>query len=282
MLRQDYKDFEIIIVDDGSTDNTRDILNEYNDERIRYIRHSENKGMALALHTGLDNIKGEWFTLLDSDDEMMPNALSTMLKVPKEIDIRINAITCNCIDAYTGKFSGKGLSKDQYLDYITIIKKCRGEFWGLTKTELLPKRNNELFLGAIWYKINKIAIRYYIHKALRIYHSNVGDNYSLRMEKINSINFQREKITVESIFNQTEMIEDYKKYGKDFYIQLCFRAGIVYGVLDEKTELLKYLKELFMYPFQIKKIIILINIFLFGKKGYIIFLKIKEFLKRIY
>lgn len=66
LLEQSFKDFETIVVDDGSTDNTRDIINSYGDS-IKYI-YQQNHGPASARNTGIEASKGEYIALLDSDD----------------------------------------------------------------------------------------------------------------------------------------------------------------------------------------------------------------------
>src|SRR4030067_2423942 len=103
VLRQDYGNWELIIVDDGSTDDTSIVLSKYQDKRIKTIHHTRNQGVTAAGNTGLDHMSGEWFTLLDSDDEMMPDALSTMVR-GLGMDTAINAVTCNCIDFVTREF----------------------------------------------------------------------------------------------------------------------------------------------------------------------------------
>src|ERR1035437_5927629 len=76
--RQTCEEWEVIVVDDGSTDGTSDFLGELAHPRIRVCRHSSNRGVTAAKNTGLDQIRGDWFTTLDSDDEMVPEALDEM------------------------------------------------------------------------------------------------------------------------------------------------------------------------------------------------------------
>ena len=76
-LSQTYKDFEIIVVDDGSTDNTKSVLIKYGD-RIRYF-HQQAKGQSAARNFGIREAKGEYVAFLDSDDVWLPSKLETYL-----------------------------------------------------------------------------------------------------------------------------------------------------------------------------------------------------------
>lgn len=75
VLSQDYNDFEIVVVNDGSTDRSADIVMKIDDSRIRLIEQ-ENGGPSKARNTGVRNAKGEWIVFLDADDEFVPEALN--------------------------------------------------------------------------------------------------------------------------------------------------------------------------------------------------------------
>jgi glycosyltransferase involved in cell wall biosynthesis len=74
-LRQSYRDFEIVLVDDGSTDNTGEIIKGICDERIHYISHERNRGYSVACNTGIAAITGDLVGFLDSDDIWTPDYL---------------------------------------------------------------------------------------------------------------------------------------------------------------------------------------------------------------
>lgn len=78
VLDQSFTDFDLIVVDDGSTDNTPEILRQF--EGIQQIRLEENQGVSFARNQGIAQAKGEWIAFLDSDDLWKKNKLATQMK----------------------------------------------------------------------------------------------------------------------------------------------------------------------------------------------------------
>jgi glycosyltransferase involved in cell wall biosynthesis len=79
VLAQTYPHVEVLVVDDGSTDSTREIIRSIDDPRVRYI-YTANKGNYFARNTGLKEAKGEYIAFLDSDDTFLPQKLSKQLE----------------------------------------------------------------------------------------------------------------------------------------------------------------------------------------------------------
>lgn len=87
VLNQTYKNWELIIVDDCSTDNTDEIVASFNDERIRYFRNEKNSGAALTRNRAIREARGEWIAFLDSDDLWMPQKLEYQIKFMQKNDL---------------------------------------------------------------------------------------------------------------------------------------------------------------------------------------------------
>lgn len=89
VLNQTYKDFELIICDDGSTDETPTVVSQWDDSRIRYIRHANNIGRSKNMRSGFDVAQGNYFIKFDDDDALTPEFLEktvAVLEVEPSVD----------------------------------------------------------------------------------------------------------------------------------------------------------------------------------------------------
>ena len=79
VLAQTFQDLEVIVVDDGSTDHTSEVIQQIGDARVEIIRHTRNQGAAEARNTGMKAAGGKYIAWLDSDDEWLPDKLQVQL-----------------------------------------------------------------------------------------------------------------------------------------------------------------------------------------------------------
>ena len=117
VINQTYQDIEIIVVDDCSTDNTEEIIKELqkHDKRIRYIRHKENKGAGTARNTGIEEAKGIYIALQDSDDEWLPEKLEKQMQVFETVSADVGVV-------YSGAWRIKNNEKT-YIPFYRIKQK---------------------------------------------------------------------------------------------------------------------------------------------------------------
>jgi len=119
VLNQTYPHVEIHVVDDGSTDNTREIMEQYKDDPRVYYYYQENQGQALAKNRGIEESKGEYVAFLDADDMWKPDKLDKQLplfKTSEEIGVVYSDV------AYMdgeGNILPKKSNKNYYSGWIT-------------------------------------------------------------------------------------------------------------------------------------------------------------------
>jgi glycosyltransferase involved in cell wall biosynthesis len=187
VLSQTYQDFEIIIVDDASTDNTEEVVSSFNDDRIRYIRHEENKGEAAARNTGIKAARYDYIAYQDSDDEWSPEKLARQIELLEDTSPEVGVI-------YTGFWRTENHGRT-YIPFSWVRQKngdihkelLKGNFIGspvvlikkecFSKVGLFDERLHNLVDWDMWLRISK---RYHfrcIDAPLAIAHYN-SDNVS--------------------------------------------------------------------------------------------------------
>ena len=108
VLSQTFRDFELLVVDDASTDGTGDLIGSYDDERIRYFRHETNRGTSAARNTGLANSNGDYISFLDSDDEWHRSKLEMQVSWLEEASPEAVATYCDVVRMREGAIKQLG------------------------------------------------------------------------------------------------------------------------------------------------------------------------------
>ncbi len=122
--QQSYTDFEVIMIDDGSKDNSAEICAKISaeDSRFNYY-HQENAGVSTARNNGLKKAKGEYIAFVDSDDEIESNYLQVLSDICEEVDIAVCDTVIKHDDKEVNRFTGDFiLSRDEALNLLLTRK----------------------------------------------------------------------------------------------------------------------------------------------------------------
>jgi len=184
LAAQTYRDFEWLIVDDGSTDDTEFLVRGWQAEAafpIRLIRQ-EHGGKHVAFNRGVREAHGELFLTLDSDDACVPNALERFRHywygIPEEQRTGFSAVTGRC-RTQDGKLIGPPFSTDP-LDSDSLEMAYRygmaHEKWGFQRTDVLRRfpfpedvEGNYVPESYVWHRIARHYRTRYVNEALRVY-----------------------------------------------------------------------------------------------------------------
>lgn len=151
VLAQTFSDWELIIVDDASTDNSIEIIKKYcDDTRIKLICHDKNKGLKESIKTALKYAKGEWIAFVESDDTITQNALEKRLQT--KADIVFNGVNLIGNEEWIEEVQKQVYKTENYLSKISfpanIFKKFDTQNPVLTLSSVMIKRElltEELF-----------------------------------------------------------------------------------------------------------------------------------------
>lgn len=121
VLAQTYTDFELIVINDCSTDNTVEIVNSFDDERIRLISNEKNLGVSRTRHNGVEAARGEWIAILDSDDMWKPDKLMKQVELQAQTNAEL-LYTGSAFIREDGTDIDWVLHVPAKLDYKTLLK----------------------------------------------------------------------------------------------------------------------------------------------------------------
>lgn len=109
VLNQTFEEFELIVVDDASSNATSQVVASFGDPRVHYIRHDQNRGGAAARNTGIANSNAEYVAFLDDDDEWYPEKLARQMRrmLASEPEVAVVYTGYRVVDRATGKVCGR-------------------------------------------------------------------------------------------------------------------------------------------------------------------------------
>jgi glycosyltransferase involved in cell wall biosynthesis len=157
---QTYKDLEILVCDDGSNDNTKEIIKELQkkDQRIKWISGIHSGKPATPRNRGIRKIQGEWIAFLDSDDEWLPKKLEKQLRIMKKTNLKASSTNAFRFIPFKKEKKIYNTFKKQKISFTDLIK--RNEI--ITSSVFLHKT---LFKNDYYFPENKFL--------------KIGENYFL-------------------------------------------------------------------------------------------------------
>jgi len=147
MLEQTYKNWELIIVDDGSTDHTAAVVHSYIEKHpsIRYYKLEKNAGACIARNVGLENAKGEFISFLDSDDEYLPSKLEDQVNCFLHSTVsNLGVVSCGRQDMREGKVYSTWIPKHRGNVLRKLVQRDRigaGTPFLMVKKEIIERFN---------------------------------------------------------------------------------------------------------------------------------------------
>ncbi len=187
VLTQTYTNWELIIVDDCSTDNTDEVVKSFlSDDRIKYIKNEKNSGAAFSRNRALCEAKGKWIAFLDSDDLWLPEKLEKQIEFMEKNDYHFSYTNYIEIDEES-KTNGKRVTGPKKITKYGMYNYCwmgcltvmyDAETIGLIQIADIKKNNDY----AMWLKVCKKADCYLLDEVLAKYRKRSGSisNHSYR------------------------------------------------------------------------------------------------------
>ncbi len=244
---QTFRDFEWIVIDDGSTDNTESLIESFRDNsdiRIVYIKQ-ENRGKHIAQNVAVEIANGELFLPLDSDDTIVHNALQLLweawISIPEDERSLYSGVGCHCMDQFGNRIGSQWPEVPLISNDLEVCLKyhIKGEKWGPIRVDIMKEFKNASVKGhfldesTVWFRIAKKYKKLYIDQCLRIY--KIGED-SVQKRTIESEIHNSESKLYANLIYVNEFYDWYVKY--DFASLIKKSMKIVYYASLQKKAIL--------------------------------------------
>lgn len=269
LLKQDYKNFEWVVVDDGSTDNTQSLIEKFIQEdiiKIVYYKQKENGGKHRAINKGVGLATGELFLIVDSDDYLTDNALRILMENWDTVKNKKEFCGISGLKGFSDNQVVGGVSKDYILDCSILDYRYKYEIKGdkaeafvtdILRKNSFPEFEGENFISEsiIWNKIGSIYKMRWINEiiyiceyldnglssritslrinningTLAVYRSNINYNIPYKFKLKSAINYYR------FLFHSNYPSEDHKLCDKKDLNAIGKVGGIILNFIDKKA-----------------------------------------------
>ncbi|HMC00859.1 MAG TPA: glycosyltransferase family 2 protein [Flavobacteriaceae bacterium] len=270
--KQTFKNFELIIINDGSTDNSHDEITEHLKNvtfKATYVNNEENKHKMACLVQGISLAKGEFFLPFDSDDECTEDALQVFHDryntIPEHIKENVSSVTCLCKNQF-GELVGEKFDTDPFYSSTfnnILINRYKLEKWGFTKTEILKGVNINPYLysrgyipeGVIWTLLSKLGFKtMYINEVLRIYYLDTGNSITGESYRRNTLGLAVYSLCILNWFYKDSFFKNPILFLKWVYYLLMASKNLEFSLKDIASSIDSYLlRSVFIicWPFRI-------------------------------
>jgi glycosyltransferase involved in cell wall biosynthesis len=264
-----YDNFELIIIDDASSDRTPEVVSQLTDRRIQHRRMQDNGGVLRARNRGFDMARGDYVTILDDDDELLPNALGT---VAEEFDRTarggIDILWFDCLDVEAGRISGSIRTNEgniRFEDY--VCGRIEGDFWLVFSRRAL---NGNRFCEALrahesllWLKIHKrFSARYVPTVLCKKYRQHGGERLcamEVRMKQLH-------ETTLALRLHLQEFGDDIRQgCPAVFGFRLAY-LGLHELMIDDRSSGRRSILRSLRYRFSVKYLVLLVLSWFVGSK----------------
>ena len=246
ILEQTFEDFELIIVDDKSTDRSLEIVRNYRDPRIKIYQQIKNSGESSSRNFGLTVSSGKYVYFMDDDDFILPKCLETFFAAMEESNADvvymnsyfetedgINAKQLSCLDP-TPRFFSNNLAERLQREYVNVgtfvtpwIKIQRRDF--LCQNEILFP--NVSFCGDIFFKLAELC---FSRKTLLI----DASGYVYRKHAEQTMNISANRLAQKAFDSMSEAVE---------YVHKIFSSPRLISALSDETKILLEAEVVFKY-----------------------------------
>lgn len=245
VLMQTYREIEVIIVDDGSTDGSVSVCTSIDDVRIKVIRQ-ENAGPAQARNTGLENANGEFVCFLDADDYLEPNFIEVLYKGILQVDISIcgyNVVSQESKKITVYKPREEIVTSTVAVDRVLHQKSVSGFLWNKMFRKSIILKNNLHFMPSIFVGEDLLFVLYYLSFAVNaMFIKDVLYNY-IYIETSISHNIDNRKLTLLDTYSEAYTIFDDNGYKKSILSLYMAHYLSFYELLDNKDMIQRKLEK---------------------------------------